>query len=143
MNTPLIDLTFALSATSPSSNNTFAFMKSTICAIIDQYGINRIRYSIFVFGSDVIIKLGFVNMQSKDTLTSHIDEIGKTSGTPLLVKALDQVKSGFQQFSKGSKASRALVVILDDKMVFSNDGLNKVLKDLDNEFSSSVLELET
>ena len=108
-------------------------MKSTICAIIDQYGINRIRYSIFVFGSDVIIKLGFVNMQSKDTLTSHIDEIGKTSGTPLLVKALDQVKSGFQQFSKGSKASRALVVILDDKMVFSNDGLNKVLKDLDNE----------
>lgn len=133
MNTPLIDLTFALSATSPSSNNTFPFMKSTICAIIDQYGINRIRYSIFVFGSDAIIKLGFANMRSKDALTSHIDEIEKASGTPLLVKALDQVKSGFQQFSKGSKASRALVVILDDKMVFSNDGLNKVLKDLDNE----------
>ena len=129
MNTPLIDLTFALSATSPSSNNTFAFMKSTICAIIDQYGIN----SIFVFGSDAKIKLGFVNMQNKDSVTSHVDKIEKASGTPLLVKALDQVKSGFQQFSKGSKASRALVVMLDDRMVLNNDGLNKVLTDLDNE----------
>ena len=104
-------------------------MKSTICAIIDQYGIN----SIFVFGSDAKIKLGFVNMQNKDSVTSHVYKIEKASGTPLLVKALDQVKSGFQQFSKGSKASRALVVMLDDRMVFNNDGLNKVLTDLDNE----------
>lgn len=49
-------------------------MKSTICTIIEQYGINRIHYSIFVFGSEAKIKLDLVNIQNKDTLNSHVDK---------------------------------------------------------------------
>jgi len=46
-------VTFALSATSVDSQETFDLMRGTIISIIKRYGIDRIHYSAIVFGSGI------------------------------------------------------------------------------------------
>ena len=107
-------------------------MKNTIHAIIHQHGIDRIHYTVFVFGSDAKIRVAFADMPDKDTLSSLVTDLKKRSGTPDLVNVLEKAKIGYEQLYVRSNASCVLVVILDNKPVNNASELSEVLTDLNN-----------
>lgn len=125
-NIPEIDLTFALSATSVSSERTFNLMKSTVNRIIQQYGITRIHYSVIVFGSSPTTHFDFSRtFPNKDDLIRVISNLSKKSGDPDLAKALESVSKVYELKQVRPNAKKVVVVILDKKTVNTAKELNK------------------
>jgi len=125
-NIPEIDLTFALSATSVSSERTFNLMKSTVNRIIQQYGITRIHYSVIVFGSSPTTHFDFSRtFPNKDDLIRVISNLPKKSGDPDLAKALESVSKVYELKQVRPNAKKVVVVILDKKTVNTAKELNK------------------
>lgn len=127
-NIPEIDLTFALSATSVSSERTFNLMKSTVNRIIQQYGIIRIHYSVIVFGSVSTTHFDFSRtFPNKDALIRVVSRLPKKSGDPDLAKALESVTKVYELRQVRPNAKKVLVVILDSKTVNTANELNKIV----------------
>ena len=123
-NIPEIDLTFALSATSVSSERTFELMKSTVNRIIEQYGITRIHYSVIVFGSSPTTHFDFSRtFPNKEDLIRVVRRLPKNSGNPDLAKALESAMKVYELKEVRPNAKKVLVVILDNKTVNKVDEL--------------------
>ena len=87
---PLIDLTFAISATSISADGTFSLMRLTINEIISKYDIFRIHYSVIVFGSVVTTPIIFNNNEpDKASLIRIVARLEKQRGPVSLVSAME------------------------------------------------------
>ena len=130
-NIPEIDLTFVISATSASTDRTFALMKSTINNIIDKYGISRIHYTVIVFGSGFTTSVDFsTNVPDKETLTRLVTSLQRETGTPDLAKALQEVKRVYELREVRPNAKKVLVVILDKKTDNSKVQLETIATDL-------------
>ena len=132
-NIPEIDLTIALSATSASSDRTFTLMKRTVNKIIEDYGINRIHYSIIVFGRETTNHFNFSSTQpTKAKLIKLVDGLPESSGSPDLVSALEEVRRVYELQTVRPNAKKVLVVILDDTSVNEASALNRVVTVLVN-----------
>jgi len=117
-NIPEIDLTFALSATSVFSNETFKLMTSTVNRIIQRYGITRIHYSVIIFGSTPTTHFDFSRtFPNKDVLVRVVSRLPKKSGRPDLAKALESVKKVYELRQVRPNAKKVVVVILDNESV--------------------------
>ncbi|KAL9959837.1 hypothetical protein ACROYT_G033195 [Oculina patagonica] len=127
-NIPEIDLTFALSATSVSSETTFNLMKSTVNRIVQQYGIERIRYSVIVFGPVSTTRFDFSRtFPDKDALIRTVSRLPKITGNADLAKALESAKRVFKLQQVRPHAKKVLVVIMDNKSTNSITELNKIV----------------
>lgn len=134
VNLPLIDLTFALSSTSLSSTDTFDLMKNTIKSIVNKYGIDRIHYSVIVFGSKVAPRIidFSTNIPDQDDLIRKITLLKSLSGQPDLVSALQEAKRVFEMKDVRPNAKKVLVVIMDEDSNSNKNDLNEVVQVLRN-----------
>ena len=111
---PEIDLAFALSSTSASSSETHKLMKDTINAIVNEYGIDRIHYSIIVFGSS---PKTFVQFSEKfpraQVLKDFVSALPRREGGPSLDEALQEGRRLFLSPFVRPNAKKVLVVITD------------------------------
>ena len=131
---PLIDLTFAISATSISADTTFRLMRMTINEIISKYDIFRIHYSVIVFGSVATTPIDFsTNIPDKETLIRFVANLRKQSGPVDLVLALEDAKRVYRLQEVRPDARRFLVVIMDNQSVDNVDAVNTAVTDLDSQ----------
>ena len=114
LETPEIDLCFAISATAAEANTTFALMTETIKDINDNYGIGKIRYSIIVFGSQARQVLGFDSgISDPAQLERFITSLNPITGGSALDKALKEALETFDENVTRPNAKKVLVVITD------------------------------
>ena len=131
---PLIDLTFAISATSISADGTFSLMRLTINEIISKYDIFRIHYSVIVFGSVVTTPIIFNNNEpDKASLIRIVARLEKQRGPVNLVLALEDAKRVYRSQKVRPDARRFLVVIMDNQSVDNVDAVNTAVTDLDGQ----------
>ena len=110
-----VDLAFAITATSATADQTFRKMKDTVNAILNQFGQDKVKYALIVFGGSAAVKVNFKDTFTKDEdLRKFIDSVPRTSGGPDFVKALGEAN---KLFAAGGRpdAQRILVVITDKK----------------------------
>lgn len=126
---PLIDLTFALSATSVSFTTTFTLMKKTVQSIAQKYGVDRIHYGVIVFGSVATKHIDFAaNLPNRDELVREVSQLPLEEGKPDLVLALQEAKRVFEMKEVRPNAKKVLVVILDNAYVGNRIDLNQVVQ---------------
>ena len=133
VNIPEIDLTFAISATSIEADSTDFLMKETINTIIQQYGIETIRYSIVVFGTVATTHFNFSYVPpSRDDLIREVSRLPRANGRPDLVKALEDAKRVYESQDVRPNARRVLVVIMDNASVSDENELKNAVNALVN-----------
>ena len=134
VNMPLIDLTFAISATSILADETFELMQTTINNIVSDYDIFRIHYSVIVFGSVATTPIDFgTNIIDKQNLIRLVARLQKRSGPVNLTLALEEAKDVYQLREVRPDARRFLVVIMDNQAIDNVDDVNRAVTDLDNQ----------
>jgi len=130
---PLIDLTFAISATSISENTTFPLMRNTINTIVSEYDIFRIHYSVIVFGAVSTTHIDFgTTIPNKAHLIRTVARLPKEDGPVNLVLALEDAKRVYQSQEVRPEARRFLVVIMDNQPVDNVDNVVTAVTDLNN-----------
>ena len=87
---PQIDLGFAISATAVSASDTFERIKDSITAIVDEYGTDRLRYGLIVFGRNAVQKLTFSEESDLNSLKAKIKSSQRPGGEPNLQRALEE-----------------------------------------------------
>ena len=133
VNLPEIDLTFAISATSVEADSTIMLMRNTINSIIQQYGTDRIHYSVIIFGSVATTHFDFSNAPpDQDDLIRRVGRLPIADGRPDLVKALEDAKRVYELQEVRPNARRVLVVIMDNSSVSNEVDLKKAVHALVN-----------
>ena len=109
-------------------------MRSTVQNIVQKYGVDRIHYSVIVFGCVATTHIDFsTNIPDRDNLVRRISRIPKKSCSPPdLVKPLEEAERNFRSKKVRPNAKKVLVVILDNASVGNKTELNKVVHVLVN-----------
>ena len=109
-------------------------MKNTIKSIVNKYGIDRIHYSVIVFGSKVAPRIidFSTNIPDQDDLIRKITLLKSLSGQPDLVSALQEAKRVFEMKDVRPNAKKVLVVIMDEDSNSNKNDLNEVVQVLRN-----------
>lgn len=131
---PDIDLAFALSATSASSNQSYALMRNTIKHLIDKYGVDKIHYSVVVYGDSVIRVVNFNNTfpPSASDLKEAIDAQPPLSGPPVLTDALQEAVRVFNETEVRPNAKKVLVVMADENSGANANSLSAAVKPVED-----------
>lgn len=134
-NATLIDLVFALSATSSNSFQAYNKMKDTVKQFIDKYGATAIHYSIIVYGGQVLRVVNFNHTfpPSANELKTAISNQRSLSGGPVLKDALDETFRIFNETIGRPKALKVLVVITDNNSENKKDSLSAAVKRLEEQ----------
>ena len=101
---PETNLVFAISATGLEAEETYSFIKDTIKSIIENYGTERLEFSVIVYGDYASPQVRFGDIFDSDAeLVEAVGSMPRISGTPSLEKALeaadDQFKSPYIRFN--------------------------------------------
>ena len=131
---PKIDLVFALSATSGSSPQSYDLMKNTIKAFVNKYGVNKIHYSIIVYGDSVIRVVNFNRTFpiSVNDLKAAIDRQPALIGGPVLKDALQETVRIFNETVGRPGAKKVLVVITDKNSGTPSNTLSIAVRPLED-----------
>ena len=106
-------------------------MQNAAKYIIDDQGLDNIRYSFMVFGSQPSTVVDFnQRINSVDTLKRYIELASLPSGGPDLKKALDESKRVFDNSGRPD-ARKVLVVIVDKRSTNSPDDIMSAAVPLD------------
>lgn len=124
---------FALSATSAKSVQSYQRMKSTVKTFINTYGVNKVHYSIIVYGATVIRVVNFNKTFpiSANELKSAIDRQAALTGGPFLKGALQETFRVFNERVGRPGAKKVLVVITDNNSGFSPSTLATAVRPLE------------
>lgn len=126
-------MTFAFSATSVSAQSSYILMKRTVKSIVEKYGVNRIHYSVIVFGSVAISHINFsYSIPDRNELIRKVARLPKSKDSPDLVKALEKAKQVFELREVRPNAKKVLVVILDNASVSNKKDLKEAVHVLVN-----------
>lgn len=130
----MIDLVFALSATSAKSARSYELMKNTVKAFINKYGVNKIHYSIIVYGHSVIRVVNFNRAFpiSVNDLKAAIDKQPALEGGPLLKDALQEAFRVFNETVGRPGAKKVLVVITDKNSGAPSNALANAVRPLED-----------
>ena len=109
-----IDVGLAISLTSQDASKTIQLMQDSIKSIIDTYGATNLRYSVMTFGDSPKILAPFAE-RSPDDLTTIIESVMPSSGTPDLENALLEGRKLFDGAGARPDAKKILVVIIDSR----------------------------
>ena len=108
-------------------------MKRTVQSIVEKYGVNRIHYSVIVFGSVAISHIDFsTSIPDRDELIRKVIGLPKSKDRPDLVKALEKAKQVFELQKVRPNAKKVLVVILDNASANNKRELKKAVHVLVN-----------
>ena len=89
-------------------------MQDSIKSIIDTYGATNLRYSVMTFGDSSKILAPF-GERSPDEITTIIESVMPSSGTPDLENALVEARKLFDGAGTRPDAKKILVVIIDSR----------------------------
>ena len=125
---------FALSATSAKSARSYELMKNTVKAFINKYGVNKIHYSIIVYGHSVIRVVNFNRAFpiSVNDLKAAIDKQPALEGGPLLKDALQEAFRVFNETVGRPGAKKVLVVITDKNSGAPSNALANAVRPLED-----------
>ena len=108
-------------------------MKRTVQSIVEKYGVNRIHYSVIVFGSVAVSHIEFsTSIPDRDELIRKVVRLPKSTDGPDLVKALEKAKQVFELQEVRPNAKKVLVVILDNASTSNKKELKKAVHVLVN-----------
>ena len=109
-----MDLVFAISTISPKADVNFAKIKDVIQELIDEYGVQRVYYSIILFGRDPSVRIKFTPRLSEEALKNAVNSLPRPTGGSSLQAALEK---GREVFDEGSRpdSKKVVIVILDQK----------------------------
>ena len=110
---PELDLGFAIAAGSFDADETFQLMKDTISAIIGEYGLDKIRYGLIVFGDTASIKIQFGDFSNIDNMLRYLNILPKKRSGAALDEALEEAERLFLSSGARPNAKKVLVVITD------------------------------
>lgn len=133
-NIPNIDLAFAISATSANSNQSYDLMKNTIKQFIDQYGVDKIHYSLIVYGNSTarVVNFNHTFPPSASDLRSAIDAQPAISGGPYLEDALQEAFDVFNETEGRPDAKKVLVVMTDENSGADSNSLSTAVKPVED-----------
>lgn len=131
---PNIDLAFAISATSANSNQSYDLMKNTIKKFIDQYGVDKIHYSLIVYGDSIVRVVNFNHTfpPSAIDLKAAIDAQPAISGGPYLEGALQEAFKVFNETEGRPDAKKVLVVMTDENSGTDENSLSTAVKPVED-----------
>ena len=109
-----MDLVFAISTISPKADVNFAKIKEVIQELIDMYGVQRVYYSVMLFGRDPSVRIKFTQQLSEDSLKNAVNRLPRPTGGSSLQAALEKAREVFDEGSRPD-SKKVLVVILDQK----------------------------
>ena len=108
-------------------------MKRTVQSIVEKYGVNRIHYSVIVFGSVAVSHIDFsTSIPDRDELIRKVVRLPKSTDGPDLEKALEKAKQVFELQEVRPNAKKVLVVILDNASTSNKKELTKAVHVLVN-----------
>lgn len=111
----MVNLIFAISALSSNANDKFQKMKDIIKTMVDEYGRERIHYSLIVFGDEPSVELRFSRSFDTDgELKAFIDLKKRATDGANLDSALKKASELFDEYQREG-AKKVLVVIMDKK----------------------------
>ena len=120
VSTPIVDLGFALSATSADSNVIFMLMKSVITTIIDRYGVDKVGFSVIVYGNVATTRLSDFNLEfTQDDLIKAVKGLRVVGGPVDLEKALKEARNLFD--NKARPGAKKVFVVLTDAVARDGD----------------------
>ena len=115
-------------------------MRETINDVIDNYGINKIRYSVIVFGAQARQVVGFDSgISDPAELEKLISSLSPITGGPAVDKALETALESFKENGTRPSARRVLVVITDNKSGLQVDDIVAKTKALEKEMRIRVI----
>lgn len=98
---PMVNLIFALSALSTNANEKFQKMKDIIKTMVDEYGKERIHYSLIVFGEVPSVALRFSDVFDTDSrFKGFLDSQGRATDGAALDKTLQKAAELFQEYER-------------------------------------------
>lgn len=113
---PLLDLGFAISASSQDATKVFQLMKEAIRSIASRFETSNIRYALLTFGDSVNRQVNFTSdLPGTEELEKALGELTKPSGDPDLEAAFIEAKMMFKQAAHRPGAKKVLVLIMDKK----------------------------
>ena len=109
-------------------------MKNTVKKFIDTYGVNKIHYSVIVYGNQVIRVVNFNRTfpLSANELKTAIDRQPALPGVPVLTNALKEAYRVFKESVGRSGAKKVLVVITDRNSGSSTNSLSQAVRPLED-----------
>ena len=117
---PLIDIGFALSATSSAFQDIFSKMKNIIRTIIERYGVERVKFSLIVYGQNVTTVLGdFERRLTQGDLINYVNSLQQIPGNKNLDSALLEAERIFRQRTRPN-SKKVFVVLTDSVSTLSN-----------------------
>ena len=133
-NMPNIDLAFAISATSANSNQSYDLMTNTIKQFIDEYGVDKIHYSLVVYGNSVVRVVNFNHTfpPSASDLKAAIDAQPPISGGPVLEDTLQEAFKVFNETEGRPDAKKVLVVMTDENSGADSNSLSTAVKPVED-----------
>ena len=92
-----MDLAVVISATSPNAGVNFAKIKEIIQEVIAMSGVQRVYYSVILFGRDPTIRIRFNQQFTEDNLRRFIELLPRPSSGVSLDAALQKAKDAFDE----------------------------------------------
>lgn len=130
---PATDVLFAISTTASGAEQTFSRMKDAIKYVIDDQGLDQLRYSLIVFGSEPSKVIDFNRRVTDIKALKRFVELASTqNGSPDLKKLLDESKKVFEN-SDRPEARKILVVMVDKRSTNSPEDIKNAAVPLDKE----------
>ena len=127
---PLVDLMFAVSARSTEAYDKMEKMKEIIKKMVDEYGSERIRYSLVVFGNQPSVELRFgKSFATEDQLKGYIDRANVILDGAALDKALEKAAELFEEDVRDD-SKKVLVVIMDRESTSNEMDVEKTAESL-------------
>lgn len=127
-----LDIVFAISATSSKADELFQVMIDSVNALIQTFGIYKVKYALIEFANDYKVRVRFSDTYREPMdLVRRISSIPRSSGSPNIGPVLDGVKVLFED-SPRPDALRALVLIIDKRTVGDPDVAIREARTLEN-----------
>ena len=130
---PLLDLGFAISASSQDATKIFKLIKESLSSIAERYETSNIRYALLTFGDTVNREVNFTSdLPGPEALRKALARVSQPSGEPNLDAALQEAKTMFKQAPSRPGAKKVLVVIVDKKSASGASEVKDAAKPLED-----------
>lgn len=128
---PQMDLVLAISTISSNANANLAKIKEVVQELIDTYGVQRVYYSVILFGRVPSIRIRFTQQLDEASLKSAIQGLRRPSGGSSLSVALETARGVFRDGRPDSK--KVVLVVMDAKSGSSMDDVKEAASELEED----------
>lgn len=126
-----MDLAFVISAISPSAIVNFAKIKQIVQELIDWYGVQRVYYSVILFGREPSVRFKFNRQFSEEALKNTIGILPRPTDGSVLDAALEKAREVFDDSSRPD-SRKVIVLIMDQKSESSIDEVKSTVSKLED-----------